>query len=182
MKLLDKIYKVYNNPQTSRKEITEIFNKLYYIYDIKERTEVVAGMGLATYLDSFKPVISTPINGDIAIVPSMISFTEYKSNKGNKAEDSMVRFGDEFHIDNPDETINYDLISSQYRIKTDNSFKILSYTSEEKNRKSMVKAMTFNQGYFETWCKQDRGNFYKFGYNTGGGMNFTKLIKIFPKL
>ena len=182
LKLLDKIYKVYNNPQTSRKEITEIFNKLYYIYDIKERTEVVAGMGLATYLDSFKPVISTPINGDIAIVPSMISFTEYKSNKGNKAEDSMVRFGDEFHIDNPDETINYDLISSQYRIKTDNSFKILSYTSEEKNRKSMVKAMTFNQGYFETWCKQDRGNFYKFGYNTGGGMNFTKLIKIFPKL
>ena len=94
----------------------------------------------------------------------------------------MVRFGDEFHIDNPDETINYDLINSQYRIKTDNSFKILSYESEEKNRKSMVKAMTFNQGYFETWCKQDRGNFYKFGYNTGGGMNFTRLIKIFPHL
>lgn len=182
LKLLDKSYKVYINPQTSRKEFAEIYNKLYYIYDIKEHSEVIPGIGLATYLESYNPPILTPVNGDIAVVPSIISFTEYKSNKGNVVEDSMVRFGDEFNIDNPNETINYDLINSQYRIKTDNSFKILSYESEEKNRKSMVKAMTFNQGYFETWCKQDRGNFYKFGYNTGGGMNFTRLIKIFPHL
>lgn len=182
LKLLDTMYKVYNNPQTSRKELTEIYNKMYYIYDVKEYSEVIAGMGLMTYLESFKPSIQTPINGDIAVVPSVISFTGYKNDKGNIIEDNIVRFGDAFHIDNPNETINYDLINSQYRIKTNNSFKILSYESEEKNRKSMVKAMTFNQGYFETWCKQDRGNFHKFGYNTGGGMNFTRLNKIFPHI
>lgn len=234
LKLLDKIYKVYNDPQTSKKILTEVYNNLYYVYNVKERTEVIPGMGVATYLDSFYPAIDNPINGDIAISPSLISFSSQKNltftivsntfsgdygiaktyEKNNKTpknndyvkvkadethsgketiyrykngywiyvpyDDSVICFGEAFNIDNEDNTINYDIYNSQYRIKKGNSFKILSYESEVKNRKSMVKAMTFNQGYFETWCKQDRENFFEFGYNTGGGMNFTRLIKIFP--
>ena len=181
LKIFNKLYKIYINPQTSLKEIIEIYNNIYYIYDIKERSEIIPGLGLATYLESFKPSISIPINGDIAIVPSMISFTDYKSSKGNILEDSMVRFGDAFHANNPTNTINYDLINSQYRIKDGNSFKILSYISEEKNKKAIVKAMTFNQGYFETWCKQDRGDRHVLGYNTGGGFNYHRIKRFYPK-
>ena len=180
LKIFDKMYKVTNNPLTSRKEITEIYNKMYYVYDITEHSDIIPNIGLATYLISFKPAVNNPINGDIIVVPSMITFTEYKNNRGNVNKDSMIRLGDAFIPDNPSETINYDLINSQYKIKHDNSFKILSYTSEEKNRKSMVKAMTFNQGYFETWCKQDTGDVHKFGYNTGGGFNYHRIKKFYP--
>lgn len=181
LKLFDKIYKVINNPQTSTKEIIEVYNNLYYIYNIKEHSEIIEGVGLITYLDSYTPAISNPVNGDIAVVPSMISFSEYNSAKGNNIEDSIVRFGDTYHNNNPSYTLNYDLINTQYRIKDGNSFKVLAYKSEEKNRKSMVKAMTFNQGYFETWCKQDRGDLNKLGYNTGGGFNYHRMKKFFPK-
>ena len=235
LKLFDKLFKVIINPQSQVKEIVEIFNKVYYVENIQEHTEIVEGIGVETYLDKCTPIISNPINGDIIIVPSMISFSSlrniiftliannyggsdgivktYENNRrtpqngdfvkvksdetrGGKEivyqyrngswiyipyDDSVIRFGEVFNIENEDNTINYDLINSQYRIKTDNSYKILTYISEEKNRKSMVKAMTFNQGYFETWCKQDTGDRHVYGYNTGGGFNYHRIKRFYPK-
>lgn len=226
MKIFDKMYKINNNH-----ELDEINNKLYYIYNIKEYSEIIPGGDLVTYLKSFKPSISNPKNGDIAIVPSLISFSPdinyqitrtfdnyssiglyYNNNrkptagqiilvkndekhggkeslyqyKGNKwtyilFDDCVVKFGDKSISQNPDGTLSYDLINSKYKIKNGDGYKTLSYISDEKNRKSMVKAMTFNQGYFETWCKQDRGDSYRLGYNTGGGFNYHRLHKFFPK-
>ena len=234
LKIFDKLYRVYINPTTSNKEIVRTYNKVHYIYDIQERSELIPNVGIATYLESFKPTITSPLNWDIALVPSLISFSpkrnikiyrtvktyvdiikSYEDNNNEKPkenqivcvkndethggkeslyqyrntrwiyllyDDCVIKLGNSYHVENPDNTINYDIINSQYIIKTNNSYKILGYQSDEKNKKSMVKAMTFNQGYFETWCKQDRGDSHKFGYNTGGGFNYHRIEKFFPKL
>jgi hypothetical protein len=47
---------------------------------------------------------------------------------------------------------------------------IESVTSQNKK---IVEALTFNQGYFETWSSKGKCS-YKHGYNTGGGHNFWK--------
>ena len=233
LKVFDKIYRVTINSSTSKKQLSRVYKKLYYIYDIKEYSRVIPGVGVETYLESFTPTIAEPSEWDIAVVPSMISFYQdnklpiyrtvntyaaisksYENNNNEKPkegqvirvkadekhggkeslyryknnmwkyiiyDDSIVNFGKEFHIENPEYTINYDLIKSQYVIKVGNSYKILSYISEEKNRQAMVKAMVFNQGNFETWCKQDRGDRPLSGFNTGGGFNYNRMKRFFPK-
>ena len=181
LKTLDKIYRIVEDSQTFTRVLRLTSNKLYYVYNITEISKNIDDTTVITYLDTYSPAILNPNNYDIAVVPSMISFSEYSPNNRRNSKDSTIKFGGKFDITNPQNTINYNNIANQYYIRSGDGYKILSYTSSEKNNKSIVKAMTFNQGYFETWCQQNTGGRHCFGYNTGGSMNFWRFNKIYPK-
>lgn len=74
-------------------------------------------------------------------------------------------------------SIYYDKSKKEYRINMPKGFAKLNYKSIKSVYKSMVKAMTFNQGYFETWCEKGKG-IHKLGFNTGGNYNFWKLNRV----
>jgi len=180
LKVLEGLYKVVS--QSGSRVIAPVRSKINYISNVVEKYEDDPDVqGVRTYLKSCVPALINPSDGDIAVAPSMISFSEYTRQKQNVNQDSVVRFGDTYHSTNPSETINYDLINSRYIIKEGDSYKVISFISEEKNRNSMVRAMTFNQGYFETWCKQDVGDRHVPGYNTGGGFNYRRIKRFYPK-
>ncbi len=167
LKLFHELYTVENYQGIKR--IVVSGNSVYYIEDVKER---LISTSATSYViaESFKPEIPEPMNKDIAIVPSLISFSEENSS-------NVVKLGDNYHSEDPLYTIYYNKDLQEYRIKLDDGYHTLRYKSDKKNRTAMVKSMIFNQGYFETWSRQGKCD-HRHGFNTGGCYNFWKLNKI----
>ena len=86
--------------------------------------------------------------------------------------------------DVPSECMYYDSQEKVYRIKKcepdGDKWKMLKYKSSEQKDKALIRALTFNQGVFETWDQQSSliKPMYELGYNTGGNYNFIKLSQI----
>jgi len=73
-------------------------------------------------------------------------------------------------------SIYYDKKLKEYRFNKENGFVTFKYKSLKPIYKSILNALTFNQGYFETWSSKGK-SINKHGFNTGGGYNFWKLNK-----
>ena len=86
----------------------------------------------------------------------------------------------------PSECIRYNKDSKVYEIKKSDSegdrWEVLKSKSSG-GIKSMVNALTYNQGIFQTWDQQSLEDpSYEYGFNSGGNYNFVKLKQISDKL
>ena len=86
----------------------------------------------------------------------------------------------------PSECIRYNKDSKVYEIKKSDPegdrWEVLKSKSSG-GIKSMVNALTYNQGIFQTWDQQSLEDpSYEYGFNSGGNYNFVKLKQISDKL
>lgn len=76
----------------------------------------------------------------------------------------------------PEYSIFYDRKLKEYRINNPRGFATFHYKSNKERNRAIIKSMTFNQGYFETWSSKGKCTF-KHGFNTGGNYNFWRINK-----
>lgn len=154
---LDKIYTVKRNSETSTKELRDLGNKIYYLKNAP-RT-----------INDIKKEIKNPNIGDIAVVPTMISFTQ-KNNGETDSYDTAVVLGKK--PGDEDGAIYFDSENMCYKIKNGEKWQVLANTHSNKEFNKILLSMLFNQNRFETWCKQQYGFVNRYGINTGGASNF----------
>lgn len=195
MNSLDKTWVVIDE----NKNVQERTHKLFYSNILKETYDYDDNMFVATNIE---PIIKNQSIGDIMVVTSILSFANKieenkervrrrNTNVDTKTKllittddipeedvkrlttDCAVQFGDSTNVNDPLYSIHYSNTDKNYKIKvssTDyNVFKINKKTNNDK----IIKAMTYNQGIFETWSEKGKCR-YRHGFNTGGGKNFWK--------
>lgn len=176
---------VKRNPSTSNLYLDfENNNKLYYLSEVKEKTltiEEELPPGVPTIreikiIESSTPTIQSPMPYDIAIVPTLISFTNKikdESLNNKPLQDSVVVFGKAPYDDeNINNLIYYDSSEKKYKIKLDSEWKTIANNGKSIKNREMVMAMLFNEGKFSTWSKQTSRFEHRYGINSGGGRNF----------
>ena len=190
-KMLHSLYNVYNLSEPRKSSTIRYFNSIRTYYDNDGYIKI----------ESSDPQYTNNKLGDIGLVASILSFANdkieenkiiIKERNTNKEtyddiseekqiemlSDGVVKLGSLENVskDNnyPLYSIYYDKDKKEYRFKLKNGFATLDYSTVKKVYKSITRALTYNQGYFETWSSKGKCSF-KHGFNTGGGYNFGKI-------
>lgn len=195
MNIFQKMYVVVDDD----KNVQERSHKLFYATSLKEFYDSENNI---IYADSIVPSISTKSVGDVVVVTSILSFAndidentkrinKRNTNKDSKTKllitiddipeseikrlttDCAVQFGDKSSSDDPINSIHYNYNDKNYKIKKSQTEYDVFKVNDKSNYTKIVKAMTYNQGYFETWSEKGNCRF-RHGFNTGGGQNFWK--------
>lgn len=176
IKYFDTINEIYNGEQHIIDSYTPQFNRVFR-----------GDIGVVSSILSFsndkikknKEIIKYR-NGNKDNNDKNISFDDISREKQiEMLTDCVVKLGsleneNDLKKEFPMFSISYNKMLKEYRFKTEKGFVTLDYSSMKKIYKAITRALTYNQGYFETWSSKGKCIF-KHGFNTGGGYNFWKL-------
>ena len=178
---------VVQNDDNGSKILSPISSKVFFVLSADETYNEDVDEYV---LENISPTIRKANVNDLLIISNILTV---KNKDGIKMPIKFGMYCDT--INDPLYSIYYDVNIKAYKIKianaitegdeqTDAKYEVLvprdlpSTTGDEiksmtSQNKKIVEALTFNQGYFETWSSKGKCS-YKRGYNTGGGHNFWK--------
>jgi len=165
MNMLSGLYKISGTDKNKTYSIIE--NNIHYFDSFKE-TRINDGFSYQYLITEYKPEFENLNKGDIALLPTIISF----SNEENNA---VVILGGQTNKSADGGSIYYDNKDNVYKIKSGQKY--VKLLSNNNISSSLVHSIIYNQGYFETWSEQGEID-HNIGYNTGGGFNFFKKNKL----